>query len=227
MINIPISPKVIHVPLVSADCLYGTFDSTYPIDLNGIIDPDEFQQSIANINRSFSLYKKYFMMCWLISITTAIVGIVVLIVSWVRTQTESRIALLIGVILMFVIGLLIIIISSFYFFTKRVKQTRHTVEEESAKYSSRSIPCSWELHVSKKGVVGYILTLKIEIGSSNHQGNNTSVYFSNKASYDQESNDAPPSYSIAISTYCPQCNKLRQDLNGKFCSGCGHKFSTY
>jgi hypothetical protein len=80
MINIPVNSNSIYVPLtmskstffllylifildILSGCLKGEFDSTYPIQLNGIINQVEYRESIKRINHVFSLTRIYFIIC--------------------------------------------------------------------------------------------------------------------------------------------------------------------
>ncbi|CAF1152459.1 unnamed protein product [Adineta steineri] len=242
MTDVPVTSNVVYIPMVTTNCLNGEFDSTYPIYLNGIIRPDEFQQSIANINRSFSSSNKYFIRCCIFFVVTIMIA--PLCFALMRTKEENSgryFALLIIGIVASLTEFVCIFIGSFYVFKKRVIQMRQAIEEESAKYSSRSIPCNWKYDFSRAWFgdtysLGSTHNLIIQIGSSYQKENNTIVRFSTIPSSDRDfdGNLLPPKtcYGPPVSfnqppRYCSSCNKSRDDLNARFCSGCGHNFSTY
>ncbi|CAF3384651.1 unnamed protein product, partial [Rotaria sp. Silwood2] len=74
MTNVPLNINAVYIPMVQTGCLTAEYDSTYPIHLHGIISQHEFQESINKINRSFSGYKNFIIISWIIFALTLIIG---------------------------------------------------------------------------------------------------------------------------------------------------------
>lgn len=128
------------------------FDSTYPIQFNGIINQDKYCASISKINRSAST--KTLNILSLTYLSSIIIAIIVLIVGKVVLKNYDRFFFI--VMLVFIVGSLIMIIVSAIFQRRRMARIRQAIAEESMKYSSRSpIPCCWRLGTSKKYYRGY------------------------------------------------------------------------
>ncbi|CAF1425015.1 unnamed protein product [Adineta ricciae] len=242
MIGIPVNPNSVYIPIVQTGCLKFEFDSTYPVHLNGIISQGEYNESIQRINRSISSTR----LLWLISlifIITMIVGVILFIVGGV-TATHYypyRFPPMIA------IGMALTVLGSFIFGIgccsiqfRRLNKMRRAVADESRKYSSHSqTPCSWRLDTTTT-YTGYYgnqhrhqVTYHIVIDIGRSVDPNSVVYFHNQVAPDPTTvfsgpnTYAPPPYSGQPNSYCPQCNTLRRDLTGRFCSSCGYSFHKY
>ncbi|CAF3730892.1 unnamed protein product [Rotaria sp. Silwood1] len=221
MIDVPLNPNSVHIPLVSAGCLKVEFDSTYPIHLNGIISQYEFQESIKKINR----------------------GIIFFIIGG-TTRINSRykgFSVLIGVGIAFTtIGSIFFAFGCFAIQSRRIARMRQAIAEESMKYSSRSpIPCSWRLDTSRVWFQGYryrhnnqlVYHLVIDIGRSAAPG--SVLYQSNQVApeptsiYGRQDYYAPPPYSSTSTGFCSNCSAPKNDSSAKFCSSCGQSFNKY
>jgi hypothetical protein len=143
---------------VSGGCLKSEFDSTYPIHLNGIIRPEEFQESIKNINQA-SFLKKSLIICGLIFIFCMVGGITLFIVGGILNlhNHSSGLSVLIAVgIGLCVLGVLFICIACCGIRSQRRIRMQQAIANESMKYSTRSpTPCSWRLNVSRMWAGGY------------------------------------------------------------------------
>ncbi|CAF0761518.1 unnamed protein product [Adineta steineri] len=242
MIGIPINPNSIYVPVVQTGCLKAEFDSTYPIHLNGIINENEFQESIHKINRTIAS-SKILLIVGVILILTMIIGMILFVVGAITATTniEHGFPALVGVgmsIIMF--GMVFCIIACCTLQLRLAERMRRVIAEESRKYSSRSpIPCSWRLDSSTSYTEYYgnqyrhqvVYHLVIDIGRSSAPG--SVAYYPNQTASDQiigfsgQSNYAPPPYPGQSAGFCSQCNAPRQGLTNQFSSSCGHSFNKY
>jgi hypothetical protein len=136
---------------ISAGCLKSEFDSTYPVRLNGIIRPDEFLESMENINRESAKIAPVVILstigglCLISGIALFIAG--GLTASHLKT---NGFPILVGVgIGLFFLGLLIFLFGCCFIRTQLATRMRTAIANESMKYSTRSpTPCSWRLHTS-------------------------------------------------------------------------------
>lgn len=130
-----------------ADWCHIKFDTTYPLELYGIIPPDEYRQSIENINDAYGR-KAAILICILVFIFLQIISIFLIIVGvctgiWVHPGLYAImgvgvIILIFGMVLNF--GVLAILIN------RMESRLEEAVAKESEKYSNRSpFPCSWSL----------------------------------------------------------------------------------
>ncbi|CAF1539294.1 unnamed protein product [Rotaria sordida] len=157
MITGPVNPNSIDIPLIQTGCLKSEFNSTYPVHLNGIIRPDEFQQSIENINRIISSRKSQIIV-GLIAILSLSGGMVLFIVGGVtrRKSRSTGFPILVGIGLgIFGFGMLVLTIGFCIVQLRATARLRQAVANESMKYSTRSPPCSWRLHVYRTWGGGY------------------------------------------------------------------------
>ena len=135
-------------------CCDSEFDSTYPIHLNGIIPPAEFDQSIRNINRSKS-YKLLTCVIVTIAIAVFVLAIVLVIVGTVMARASESyrsfpwIGGSTGLFVLFgIISGVGGAVLDYYGFRKM----RKAVARESAKYSQATpIPCSWRIVKRRRG----------------------------------------------------------------------------
>ena len=120
--------------------------------LHGIIHPDEYANSIQNINRAMS-FKKAKVVCTII-FSVCVIAAIALCVAGDLTSTQSqrtnwRVMAPIGACL-FVFGIVFVLISCCVIRSKRSTKIREAVAKESMKYSNRSsVPCSWRLHANQ------------------------------------------------------------------------------
>lgn len=135
-----------------AGCCKSEFDTSYPVHLHGIIHPEEYANSIRNINQAMS-FKKAKIVCTVI-FSVCVISAISLCVAGDLTSTQSqrtnwRVMAPIGACL-FVFGIIFILISCCVIRSKRSTQIREAVAKESMKYYNRSsVPCSWRLHANQ------------------------------------------------------------------------------
>ncbi|CAF1496831.1 unnamed protein product [Rotaria sp. Silwood1] len=242
MMDVPLNPNSVHIPLVSAGCLKVEFDSTYPIHLNGIISQYEFQESIKKINRRISSNKSLLILAILFGLS--IIGGIIFFIIGGTTRINSRykgFSVLIGVGIAFTtIGSIFFAFGCFAIQSRRIARMRQAIAEESMKYSSRSpIPCSWRLDTSRVWFQGYryrhnnqlVYHLVIDIGRSAAPG--SVLYQSNQVApeptsiYGRQDYYAPPPYSSTSTGFCSNCSAPKNDSSAKFCSSCGQSFNKY
>ncbi|CAF2871636.1 unnamed protein product [Rotaria sp. Silwood2] len=239
MIGVPINPNSVYIPMIQTGCFKSEFDSTYPIHLNGIINQQEFRESINKINRRISS-NKILIIFTIGFCLTIIIGIIFFIVGGITNINSGKhgFPVLIGVgIAITAIGPIVCACGCFMIQSRRLGRLQQAISEESIKYSSRSpIGCSWRLDTSRAWFRGYgyhhntqlVYHLVIDIGRSSN-GRNL-LYQSNQVApdptyfYEQQDNYAPPPYYSQLAAFCAHCNSPRQDLSAKFCSSCGHEF---
>ncbi|CAF1240337.1 unnamed protein product [Rotaria sordida] len=243
MITGPVNPNSIDMPLIQTGCLKSEFNSTYPVHLNGIIRPDEFQQSIENINRIISSRKSRIIV-GLIAILSLSSGMVLFILGGV-TRIESHLAgfpILVGIGLgIFGFGMLVLSIGCCVVQLQTTTRLQQAVANESMKYSTRSPPCSWRLHVYRTRGGGYrrrrntrlIYRLVIEIGNPAVPGSGYATYQFNQVApqstsiFSEQNNMPPPYYHQSVAGFCSHCGIPRPNITAKFCSSCGHSFNVY
>jgi hypothetical protein len=133
-----------------AGCLKSGFSSAYPSRLNGIINRNEFHESIVNINRKISFHKSR-VFCLVVFILCIICGLALVITGGVLSTTYRA---TFPVILLYTgVGLIgsSSIFSSVGWTIIRIRRTtamRKAIAEESKKYSKRSpTSCTWRLNV--------------------------------------------------------------------------------
>ena len=132
-------------------CLAGLchreYDSTYPRELRGIIRPDEFRQSIENINNAKG-DRTWICSSILVFIFSLFIGVIFLAVAGILGALVHR-----SLLVLLVVGIFIIFFSicvfTYYISAKEDQSSsrmRAAVAEESKKYSNRSpTPCCWSL----------------------------------------------------------------------------------
>lgn len=134
-------------------CVEYKFDSSYPMGLNGVINPMEFEKSIGNINRAISL-RKYLTLYGLISMILLFGAIALLIVARTaidRSNHEYLSSVLFG-IGWGLFGLFAGCISLGYYLieSRIITRMRQAIARESINYSTRSFtPCSWRLVIPR------------------------------------------------------------------------------
>ncbi|CAF1455710.1 unnamed protein product [Rotaria magnacalcarata] len=142
------NPNSIQISMIRNRCLNSEFDSTYPIHLNGIIRQDEFHQSIQNINQAIRSPLSTIIYALLLIIGFG-GGIVLLIVGVTASVTSSSgfLALLYVALGLLIFGILVSSFGRCIISALRTARLQQAVANESRKYSTRSPPCSWRLHV--------------------------------------------------------------------------------
>ena len=130
-----------------AECCKYEFDTTYPVHLNGIISQEEFVRSIEKINRTFASGRKLVFL----PLFVFLAFIVIIAIAIVRVKSDingdnfATVPIIIGVCfgLVFLMIILLAVLQC-----RRMAQLRQVIAEESARYSSRSTPCSWRLETT-------------------------------------------------------------------------------
>ncbi|CAF0983455.1 unnamed protein product [Adineta ricciae] len=251
MFALPTNSNSIFIPTIQTGCLKAEFDSTYPVHLQGIINPEEFQQSIQKINRAISS-SAWMMIVGLLFAGCIIGGMICFIVGGIQ-GTRSRefgFHALIGVgIGLTSFGSIVFSVGCCVIQTQRSARMRQAISQESMKYSARSpIPCSWRLNMTR-GLIGsayihshhnqVIYQIVIDVGRANASESGTAVYYSNTVSSTaptvfigqppcyMPSPPPPPPYSVDTIETCLKCGLVRQDLTAKFCSSCGEAFEKF
>lgn len=140
-----------------AGCLKAEFDSTYPIHLNGIISPDEYRHSINRINQTISSNKILLILAivFIVSIIGGMIFFIVGGVTGVRSHTFGFPPLIIVGIVVTAVGSILFSIGCCLVQVQRASKLRQAISEESMKYSSRPIPCSWRLETTRYFYGGY------------------------------------------------------------------------
>ncbi|CAF0864973.1 unnamed protein product [Adineta steineri] len=243
MIEVPVNSNSVYIPVVRIGGFKSEFDSTYLVRLNGIINQNEFEESIYKIN-NVPAERKALLIVGIIFILSITIGLILFIVGGVTAANSSGrrgFPVLIGVAIgITIFGMIFCSIAFRILISRRRDRMRQAVAEESRKYSSRSpIPCSWRLD-TKTTYAGYYgkqhqfridYQLVIDIGHSIAPGS-VSYHRNQIAPYQtiasgEQSNYAPPPYSGQSTGFCPQCNAPRQASTSQFCSSCGHSFNKY
>jgi hypothetical protein len=134
---------------VLAGCCDYSFDSNYPIQLNGIISHDEFEQSIKNINQTISL-RKLIIIFGLIILLVLLAAIGLFVAGGiiaVNSRTHDFPVLVAIGLGLFGLGIVLLFIGACYIPLRRATLVRQAIAEESMKYTTRSpIPCGWRLN---------------------------------------------------------------------------------
>ncbi|CAF1458856.1 unnamed protein product [Adineta steineri] len=244
MVVAPRSSRSVYISMLTNGCCHTGFDSTYPNKLHGIINNEEFQQSLNNVNKSIHSII-LIIMCIILPFLCIFGGGGVLITGAVMSKdsnTNTSVLLLAigGGILGF--GLISLIIGHFITQAIRTSRMRQKVAEESAKYSNRlPIPCTWRLDVSTmifRGAKGNtssrrIYTLVITIGdcgadfrNGNFSKGSNQISLQQSSSQFTQQDPSPIYYGHELtSKFCSQCGMPRQTQMAKFCVQCGQSFN--
>ena len=197
-------------------CCKTEYDSTYPIQLNGIISPDEFAHSIARINR-INTSKKWSITHLSVLVISMVLGTIFIVLGGVTwSESDKSVSTPFFIAGATVLCLTPITWSIVYIVIecRRALHQRQAVAEESMRYSTRSpIPCSWRLQEIMNAVMvshlrdifdlpHYFYQIVIDIGRPTamgdkiryiNQGVNESRAFSKPPK-----DFAPPSYTIQV-----------------------------
>lgn len=142
---IPIA-NISEIIYLSEGFLRSEFDTTYPMRLNGIINQEEYQNSILNINRALKPDQSS-TICVIITAMISFIGIICLMLfGFVVASSHHQNAFLLLSIFLGIafLGSLGLLISLFNFQSKRVSRMHQAITQESAKYCKKTpIPCSW------------------------------------------------------------------------------------
>jgi hypothetical protein len=125
-------------------CSEVKFDSTYPMQLNGIISSQDFLKSIENINRRISSKRSKILLavslplCMVIGIGLFIGGLI---------SGGSGLPIILSGCACVALGILIPTVGCWIVQTKRSSRLHDAIAKESAKYSEQSPrPCTWQLN---------------------------------------------------------------------------------
>ncbi|CAF1218028.1 unnamed protein product [Adineta ricciae] len=226
--------RSIYISMVSNGCCDTRFDTSYPNQLNGIINPDEFQESLDNVNKSV-ISIPLLIICVLFPFLCVLGGGALLIVG-ATMSSDSAANLSVsflaigGGILGF--GLVAIMGGVCVMQAIQTSRMRKAVAKESEKYCNRlSVPCAWRLNTTTVVVAGYkgkrssrrIHTLVIMIGAT---GPSETAQPSNQMSLQPASTFAQRNQVFpSTAQFCSQCGAPRQNQIAKFCSRCGQRLS--
>ena len=138
--------------LFSGKCCTVEFNSTYPVQLEGIIEQTEFEESIENINQAISQRDSFIMVdllpeiCLLIGIILLIAGAIVFIL-FILPIIPVLIALACCI---FVFGIIFVVFGYCLIQADLSDQMQQAIARESTKYSTRtSTPCIWRLNLRR------------------------------------------------------------------------------
>jgi hypothetical protein len=120
------------------------FNSEYPQELNGIITPEEFYQSMANINKAHrqTFWEVFF--AWFGGLC-AVAGFVLLVCLSIKTIQDHAVApVIIGGLCLLVLGGVISVSTGIMLKYSRPIRVRNALADESSKYSTRfMLPFTW------------------------------------------------------------------------------------
>ncbi len=129
-------------------CRISQFNSDFPRELIEIIDPYEFKQSIANINRA-----RRSTSCEILLSLISILGLLVILMLIIIAACLVSVDGTIWIPILFIGGGIMLLTTFICIFVRvwraSVRETRlkNAVNEESMKYSTkRSVPTRWRLH---------------------------------------------------------------------------------
>lgn len=121
----------------------GGFDTKYPDQLDGIINRNDYQQSITNINRKCTGYKFYISLC--ITVTIILICAILLLIVGISIMPTHNVT---GYFLIFGVNILFLVSAVLYavVIMKQGRQLKKVVSEESEKYATRwPKGCIWRL----------------------------------------------------------------------------------
>lgn len=137
---------------MSGRCCAVEFNSTYPIQLEGIIEQTEFEESIQNINQTITQRDSLIMIdllpeiCLLIGLILIIAGVIIFM-FFILPIVLLFIALACCI---FVLGLILMIFGYYMIHGDLSEQMQQAITRESTKYSTRTpTPCTWRLHLRR------------------------------------------------------------------------------
>ena len=136
---------------ILAGCCKFEFDPTYPIHLNGIINQQEFIQSISKINATLSARaKKVFSIVFFSNILLSMMCFLFGAISSTNSRSFGFPPLIVVGMVLSIVGSIVFIIGIILIQTRQTARLRQAVADESMKYSTRSpTPCSWRLETTR------------------------------------------------------------------------------
>lgn len=138
--------------LFSGKCCTVEFNSTYPVQLEGIIEQTEFEESIQNINQAIS-QRDSFIMVDLLPEICLLIGIILMLAGGVVFMffILPIIPVLIAVACStFVFGMIFVVFGCCLIQADLSDQMQQAIARESTKYSTRTpTPCSWRLNLRR------------------------------------------------------------------------------
>ncbi|UJR11751.1 hypothetical protein I4U23_015932 [Adineta vaga] len=137
MISAARNPRSVYISMVSTGCCQMRFDSNYPTLLNGIINEEEFHESLANVNKSVSSII-ITLICIILPFLCILGGAAALIAGGIVSgkSNENKFTLLLAIgggILGF--GLITSIIGYYIMQSRKTSRMRQAIAEESIKYN--------------------------------------------------------------------------------------------
>lgn len=130
-------------------CFTYEFESTYPAQLNGIISPEEYRQSIENINRHIPRPRS-FIIAGVLSLLAILTGFIFIILGTVVTVAVQSINLPVLTYVgaaAFPLGMIAGFVSCCVINCKNSAKLIKAVDEESSKYVNRSpVSCNWKIY---------------------------------------------------------------------------------
>ncbi|CAF4271447.1 unnamed protein product, partial [Adineta steineri] len=88
MIEVPVNSNSVYIPVVRTGGFKSEFDSTYPVRLTGIINQNEFEESIYKIN-NVPAERKALLIVGIIFILSIIIGLILFIVGGVTAAKST------------------------------------------------------------------------------------------------------------------------------------------
>lgn len=117
--------------------------------LNGFISQAEFKESIDSINEAVSK-RMMFVIVAILSALFLLGGMALFIAGGATASASTGFPVLIGVGLgVFFCGMIIMVIGCIVNQSQYVTRLRKAIAIESAKYSTRSKPCSWRMQTHR------------------------------------------------------------------------------
>lgn len=159
------NPNSIHIPMVSSEyhvsliarsswivpvgCCKSAYETNYPAKLQGIIQPNEFKQSIENINSTFKKTRRILLIILIVFLVCLLIGIVLIIVGVVTAANPYKSSLFIFIGIGVGVIFLAIVCTMFAPMCVLLRQGSRlgaAIAAESVKYANRSpTPCTWRL----------------------------------------------------------------------------------
>ncbi|CAF0747310.1 unnamed protein product [Adineta steineri] len=204
MSAVSVSPSPIHVRMIEDGWLESNFDTTYPLELRGIISESEYQESINKINRAIQVNKVLTIFCTIVMCT--VIGTICSIIALLRIKSKRM---------------------------ERLKEAVAEESSKYSSRSPIPCRWRLDLiqNFLPERTPLTVICIAIDIVRDDDADENRSVVdpsnqvISQPATpYTEQINNAPPPYSTGS---CSYCGTARQDITAKFCSSCGHAHDKY